>query len=62
MSLSRVAAVLLLALGSSATIQANTTSSAIKGQITGPQGNAAAGTVVTITHVPSGTTKQVTVN
>ncbi|WDE01340.1 TonB-dependent receptor [Thalassomonas actiniarum] len=60
--LSRVAAAMVLGLGLTATAQANTTSSAIKGHITGPQGNAAAGTVVSITHVPSGTTKQVTVN
>ena len=51
-----------LALGLSTSVIADTTTSDIKGQITGPQGNAAAGTVVTITHVPSGTTKTAVVN
>ena len=60
--LSRVATALVLGLGLSAVAQANTTSSAIKGHITDPQSNAAVGTVVTITHVPSGTSRQVTVN
>ena len=61
-SLSRVAMALVLGLGLTATANANTTSSAIKGHITGPQNIAAAGTRVAITHVPSGTSKQVIVN
>jgi hypothetical protein len=60
--LSRITIALVLGLGLSAGASANTTSSAIKGHITGPQNNTAAGTIVTITHVPSGTTKKVTVN
>ncbi len=38
------------------------TSSSIRGQITTPQGGAAAGTKVTILHVPSGTTRTVVTN
>lgn len=49
------------ALGTATYANANTTS-AIRGNITGPQGQAAAGTKVVITHVGSGTTKTVTVN
>ena len=66
-SLSRIAGALVVALGLSTSVistdvLANTTSSAIKGQVVGPQGNAAAGTKITITHVPSGTTKSAVVN
>jgi hypothetical protein len=65
-SLSRIAGALVVALGLSTSVistdvLANTTS-AIKGQISGPQGNPAPGTKITITHVPSGTTKSATVN
>ena len=41
---------------------ANETTSAIKGQIMGPNGNPAAGTKVTILHVPSGSVKTTQVN
>ncbi len=66
-SLSRIAGALVVALGLSTSVistdvLANTTTSAIKGQIAGPQGNPAPGTKITITHVPSGTTKTATVN
>jgi len=66
-SLSRIAGALVVALGLSTSVistdvVASTTTSAIKGQIEGPQGNPAAGTKITITHVPSGTTKSATVN
>ncbi len=66
-SLSRIAGALVVALGLSTSVistdvVANTTTSTIKGQIAGPQGNPAAGTKVRITHVPSGTTKSATVN
>lgn len=66
-SLSRIAGALVVALGLSTSVvstdvMANTTSSGIKGQIVGPQGNAAVGTKVTITHIPSGTTKTALVN
>jgi len=66
-SLSRIAGALVVALGLSTSVVstntlANSTSSAIKGQISGPQGNPAAGTKITVTHVPSGTTKTAIVN
>ena len=41
---------------------ANETTSAIKGQVMGPNGNPAAGTKVTILHVPSGSVKTTEVN
>ena len=60
--LSHIATALVLALGLSTTALANTTTSTIKGNVSGPNGNAAAGTQITIVHVPSGTTKSATVN
>lgn len=41
---------------------ANETASSVKGQITGPNGNPATGTQITIIHLPSGSTKTTTVN
>ncbi len=66
-SLSRIAGALVIAFGLSTSVVstdvlANTTSAGIKGQVVGPQGNAAAGTKITITHIPSGTTKTAVVN
>lgn len=66
-SLSRIAGALVVALGISTSVistdvNANTTTSAIKGQIAGPQGKPAPGTKITIVHIPSGTTKTATVN
>ncbi|MDU0112006.1 MAG: hypothetical protein ACJAZB_000355 [Psychrosphaera sp.] len=60
--LSLITGAVVLALGLSTSVMANTTTSAIKGVVNGPQGNAAIGTKVTITHVPSGTTKNAIVN
>lgn len=60
--ISRITGALILALGLSTTAMANVTTSAIKGQVEGPSGNAAVGTTITIVHVPSGTTKTATVN
>lgn len=60
--LSRITGALVLALGLTAPAIANITTSAIKGQIAGPNGNPAVGTTITIVHVPSGTTKTATVN
>ncbi|GAA6206145.1 MULTISPECIES: TonB-dependent receptor [Thalassotalea] len=60
--LSLISGAVILALGLSTSALANTTTSAIKGQISGPQGNPAAGTAITIVHVPSGSTKNATVN
>ena len=48
--------------GVSGAAMANETTSAIKGHITGPNGNPAAGTKVTILHVPSGSVKTTEVN
>ncbi|WP_288984894.1 TonB-dependent receptor [uncultured Pseudoalteromonas sp.] len=48
--------------GVSSAAIANETTSAIKGQIMGPNGNPAAGTKVTILHVPSGSVKTTQVN
>jgi hypothetical protein len=66
-SLSRIAGALVVALGVSASVvstdvSANITTSAVKGQVVGPKGNAAVGTKVTIIHLPSGTKKTATVN
>jgi hypothetical protein len=60
--LSQIAGAVVLGLGLSTTAMAATTTSAIKGVVNGPQGNAAVGTAVTIIHLPSGTTKNATVN
>ncbi len=60
--LSLISGAVILALGLSTTALANTTTSAIKGQIQGPQGNPAAGTAITIEHVPSGSIKKAVVN
>ncbi len=66
-SLSRITGALVVALGLSTSVistdvLANTTSSSIKGEIVGPQGNPAAGTVIKLVHEPSGTQSQVVVN
>ncbi|MDO6568259.1 TonB-dependent receptor [Alteromonas sp. 1_MG-2023] len=60
--LSRVAAAVALTVGLSTTAMAQVTSSDMNGQIVGPNGNPAAGTVVKVTHVPTGAVKSVTVN
>ncbi|GHG08456.1 TonB-dependent receptor [Thalassotalea marina] len=60
--LSRVTSAIVFALGMSTSALANTTTSVIKGQVSGPAGNPAAGTSITILHTPSGTVKTVTVN
>jgi hypothetical protein len=59
--ISKIALAVALSVGISTAAMAQETSSAITGVITGPQGNPAAGTVVTITHVPSGSTRTTTV-
>jgi hypothetical protein len=61
-SLTRIAGALVVAFGLSTSAIANTTTSAIKGNVSGPNGNAAAGTQITIIHEPSGTTKSAVVN
>ncbi|MBU2976663.1 TonB-dependent receptor [Alteromonas sp. C1M14] len=60
--LSRVALAVAMAAGLSTAAFAQETSSGIKGSIVGPQGSPAAGTTITITHVPTGSKKVVTVN
>lgn len=59
---SRIAAAVALSIGLSSTAMAQVTSSELNGKIMGPQGNPAPGTVVTVTHVPTGAVKTVTVN
>ena len=56
------ASAVAIALSMAAPAFANETSSGMRGKITGPQGNAAVGTSVTITHLPSGTKKTTVVN
>ncbi|MFB0980696.1 MAG: carboxypeptidase-like regulatory domain-containing protein, partial [Alteromonadaceae bacterium] len=60
--LSLITGAVVLALGLSTSAMASDTSSAVKGEIVGPKGYAAVGTVVTLTHVPSGTVRTVSVN
>ena len=60
--ITRIAGAVIIALGLTTSAMANTTSSGVKGNIVGPNGNPASGTVVTITHIPSGTTKTAVVN
>jgi outer membrane receptor for ferrienterochelin and colicin len=60
--LNRIAIAVAMSVGMSTAAMAQETSSGITGSVMGPQGNPAAGTVVTITHVPSGSTKTVVVN
>lgn len=60
--LNRIAIAVAMSIGMSTVAMAQETSSGITGKIVGPQGAPAAGTVVTITHIPSGTTKTTTVN
>lgn len=60
--LNRVALAVALAAGMSTAAVAQETSSGIDGRILGPQGNAAANTKITITHVPSGTVRTTMTN
>jgi hypothetical protein len=62
MKLSRLAIAVALSVGLSATAMAQETSSGINGKVLTPTGVAAAGTVVTVVHIPSGTTREVTVS
>ena len=59
--LSLISGAVILALGLSTSAFANTTSSSIRGEIVGPQGNPVTDAVVTVTHVPSGSIKTVRV-
>ncbi|WP_158771374.1 TonB-dependent receptor [Paraglaciecola sp. L1A13] len=60
--LTSIALAVAMSLGMSSAAFAQTTSSGMTGQIVGPNGNPAAGTVVKVTHVPTGAVKTATVN
>jgi outer membrane receptor for ferrienterochelin and colicin len=60
--LNRTAIALAVSVGLSTSAVAQVTTSGMTGQIVGPQGAPAEGTVITITHVPSGSKKTVQVN
>lgn len=60
MKIKHIALAVALAMGSGAVLA--DTSSAIRGKINTPEGTAAAGTKIIITHVPSGTTREVVTN
>ena len=61
--LSRIALAVALSVGVATTaVAANGQSAAMRGVISGPQGNPAAGSKITIIHMPSGTVKEFTVN
>ena len=58
---SRVAVAVALSVGLASTAMAQETSSSMEGKIVTPQGAPATGTTVTVVHVPSGTSREVTV-
>ncbi|MFT6268012.1 MAG: hypothetical protein ACJAVV_000817 [Alphaproteobacteria bacterium] len=60
--LSKIAIAVALSVGLSTAAMAQETSSAMEGSIMTPTGSPAAGTVVKVVHVPSGTTRTTTVN
>ncbi|BFT31516.1 TonB-dependent receptor [Alteromonas sp. D210916BOD_24] len=60
--LTRIAAAVALTVGLSTAAMAQETSSAIRGNITGPMGNPAPGTEITLKHLPTGATKTIVVN
>jgi hypothetical protein len=60
--LNSIAIAVAMSLGMSTAAMAQVTSSGMTGQIVGPAGNPAPGTVVKVTHVPTGAIKTVTVN
>eukprot|EP01093_Parvamoeba_rugata_P000955 TRINITY_DN11159_c0_g1_i1.p2 TRINITY_DN11159_c0_g1~~TRINITY_DN11159_c0_g1_i1.p2 ORF type:complete len:188 (+),score=47.29 TRINITY_DN11159_c0_g1_i1:1123-1686(+) len=60
--LTSIALAVAMSLGMSSAALAQTTSSGMTGQIVGPNGNPATGTVVKVTHVPTGAVKTATVN
>lgn len=60
--LNRIAIAVAMSVGMSTAAMAQETSSGISGKILTPTGAPAAGTTITIIHVPSGTTRQVVVN
>jgi hypothetical protein len=60
--LNRVAVAVAMSVGLSTAAMAQQTSSEITGRVVGPQGAPAAGTVITVKHVPTGSIKTVTAN
>lgn len=60
--LSKIAIAVALSVGLSTAAMAQETSSAMEGSIVTPAGSPAAGTIVKVVHVPSGTTRTTTVN
>ncbi|MDC8832245.1 TonB-dependent receptor [Alteromonas gilva] len=60
--LNRVALAVAMSVGLSTAAMAQQTSSEITGRVVGPQGAPAAGTVITVKHVPTGSVKTVTAN
>ncbi len=60
--LNRVALAVAMSVGLSTAAMAQVTSSDLGGQILGPNGSPAVGTVIKVTHVPTGAVKTVTVN
>ena len=61
--LSRIAIAVALTVGvATSAVAASGQSSAMRGSVVGPQGNPAAGSVITILHQPSGTVKELEVN
>ncbi len=60
--LNRIAIAVAMSVGMSTAAMAQVTSSGIDGKVVGPQGAPAAGTEVTVTHLPTGATKTITVN
>ena len=60
--LNRVAIAVAMSVGLSTAAMAQETSSGITGSVVGPQGAPAAGTVITVKHVPTGSVKTITAN
>lgn len=60
--LSKIALAVALSVGLSTASMAQDTSSAMEGRVTSPSGAPAAGTLVTVIHLPSGTSRQTTVS
>lgn len=60
--LNRIAIAVAMSIGMSSAAMAQETSSSIEGTITAPTGAPAAGTEITVIHVPSGTSKTAVVN
>ena len=60
--LSRITGALVIAMGLAAPVVANETSSGVTGQIMTPTGTAAVNTKIIVTHIPTGTIKEVHTN